>query len=585
MASLSKMQWIELGALFALFLFTSYLWTLPLQKNPYPFGESDAGVHLRINDYYVQTDRVFYRVPDEAADYLGYAHLGKGYLPSPPHYYLNLAILSSLTKERFFASYIFIAILSYFIIFSSYLLIRKLFNFPVAIVASFLLAFSMRDVWTYLWGQWPEKISYYLLPVVLYCFYRYTESYLGKLGRPGKQEQGWHGEQGRHSGHGQHGGRAGDYERGGEHERAGKRTEQPLYLYLLFATLLIQYLFHPQGFFHSAAALGVLSIAFMLLKRSWRIFNWKRVIILSLILVVLAIPVSMGTITVFQSKEVQVDKGDNPFTRLFYWYRPYSDVTGTPLFYFPYKDNYFGYWSLPFLIAGLLCVLILALRKKRSGVLMAAWLISLYIMLHLDVFGIGGRTHRSLPAEAHLFFPLMAIGAYYLPQLLPLARRVKKVAGYCLLGLLVVLMISYGASDTFAVFSNAYAGGSRITGPEAEAAEWIQANTPADAVVHIIPPHFNMFKMIKLYAFREAYNIYHRDDGVIKFDYVYFDLLDIQLRNPEVQGRGPVLHPAIPDSAQALGNLSRITPKLEQLQPVYSNDTVLIYKVTGEDYP
>jgi len=58
------------------------------------------------------------------------------------------------------------AIFASAILISIFFVINRLFGFLPAILSSFLLTFSMRDILPYLWGQWPERFAYAFIPLV-----------------------------------------------------------------------------------------------------------------------------------------------------------------------------------------------------------------------------------------------------------------------------------------------------------------------------------------------------------------------------------------------------------------------------------
>ena len=162
---------IEILSVVILYLAALYIWTLPIQKNRLPFGDVDASSHFAVGDYMVTHDKSIYKVPYYI--FSRYGGQNYGYLWYPPQYWTDTGIFQIIGEERVFPTFVMIAVFSSLIIISSYLLIRKLFGFWPAILSSFLLIFSTRDFMVYLWGQWPQAVSFAITPLVLYCFYHY----------------------------------------------------------------------------------------------------------------------------------------------------------------------------------------------------------------------------------------------------------------------------------------------------------------------------------------------------------------------------------------------------------------------------
>ena len=93
-----------------------------------------------------------------------------------------------------------------------------------------------------------------------------------------------------------------------------------------------------------------------------------------------------------------------PLSNLLKWYeRPQRNV-GVPDEYFNFKDVY-GYWVLPLLLLG---VGLIIWRRNSPDTLMIAYLITMYLFIHLENIGFP-RAHRFLEMEAWLFAPLIVI--------------------------------------------------------------------------------------------------------------------------------------------------------------------------------
>src|SRR3989344_3981360 len=209
---------LEVSVLVFVYLLGLYIWTLPLHRNPYPFGDVDASSHFAIGDLMSGQDRSVLYVPFYLQSrYGGQNDFKQGALWYAPQYWTNIGIVQLLGGDRTLPVFLLVAIFSSAILLTSYFLVRQLFGFLPGILSTFLLIFSARDYMIYLWGQWPQSLSFAYTPLVLYAFYQYTKHYLEK-------------------------------------------KEKPIYLYLMALFLAAQFFFHPQGLIASAAALIVYTI-------------------------------------------------------------------------------------------------------------------------------------------------------------------------------------------------------------------------------------------------------------------------------------------------------------------------------------
>ncbi len=76
-----------------LYLTCLYFWTLPMQKNPMPYGEVDAASHYAIADYTYQSDRSITTLPYYIDKRYGMDNKFKpNTLWYPPPFHTNLAI-------------------------------------------------------------------------------------------------------------------------------------------------------------------------------------------------------------------------------------------------------------------------------------------------------------------------------------------------------------------------------------------------------------------------------------------------------------------------------------------------------------
>lgn len=404
-----------------------------------PYGEVDAASHYAVADYTKLADRSITTLPYYIdMRYGGDNKFEQHVLWYPPPFHTGLAIAAVFGGEGYAPIFIANAIFCSLIILSIYFIMRKFFGFEAALVSSLLLIFSMRDIMVFLWGQWPERMGFAYLPLILYCFYKYCTSYLNN-------------------------------------------KEKRIYIYIMPLLLAVNFFIHPMDFFHSVAALVVLGL-FFLLKERRLFFSIKHVFAaIILFLFILSIFPSQ-TLNVFirtQSDEEGGSKGD--FTRLFYWFKPQKDNAGVPQSYFSYKEMIGPYWTIPFILVG---VLFLLLRRNRKDLVMLAWLVSLYIMIHLDVLG-KGRVHRSLSGTAHLFYPLIVLGIIYFISLIPVVKGYKSIIKYGVLVVFSILMIfSIGVAANKSL-GEAYGGISRVNSYQSELMGWlIESDVPKDAQMY-----------------------------------------------------------------------------------------------------
>ena len=412
-----------------LYLTCLYFWTLPIQDNPLPYGEVDAASHFAVADYTAHSDRSIQELPFYIDKRYNLDNRFRpGVLWYPPPFHTSLAIAAVVGGSSNIPIHLANAILSSLIVLSVYFIVRKFFGFEAALLSGLFLVFSMRDIMIFLWGQWPERMGFAYLPLILYCFYKYTNSYL-------------------------------------------KKDEKPIYIYIMAIFLAINFFIHPMDFFHSIAALLVISV-FFLIKERKLIFNIKHISAAVILFLLLLSIFPLQTMNV--ASRLQVDEGDpkdkGDFSRLFSWFEPQLDNTGVPQSYFSYKDMIGPYWTIPLILIGLL---FLTLRRKRKDLVMLAWIISLYVMIHLDFIG-KGRVHRSLSGTAHIFYPLLVLGILYLAVLIP--KKYKSLFRVGSLLLVTILMLSTIGIQSSTVLKNSYLGIQRINPYQYEFSQWMKEN-------------------------------------------------------------------------------------------------------------
>jgi len=393
-------KYLKVGIFIAVYLFALYMWTLPFQDNPVPYGEWDAISHWELGDFISQYDKTFVYLPS----FLDYSYgTDNRFKPHtlwyPPPFHTDFAIISAFSNDRMVPIFLTNAIFASSILISVFFVISRLFGFLPAILSSFILTFSMRDIMPYLWGQWPERFAYAFIPLILYCFYMYFTTY-------------------------------------------SKEKNKPIYLYVMSLLLAVNVFIHPLVFFHSLVGLFVLGVA-LAIKQKKIPFNGKQIgLALLFFLVLFAIfPYQTGNVIVsFTKSSTPEEMKHSIVSRLLQWAPNAEDFVGSvPASYFSFKDMH-GLWTAPFLLIG---ILILAVRRENRDIFLLAWLISLYLILHRDFIGKFTFLHRSLSATAHIFVPITVIGALSLSSLIKLPKIYKPFLKYGVVVLIVVLTLIY----------------------------------------------------------------------------------------------------------------------------------------------
>ena len=427
----------------ALYLTAIYLWTQPIQDNTMPYGEFDAISHIQVADYMSQSDKSLLYLPP----YIDLRYwIDNAYRPHTlwyhPPFHTNFAVMQVLGAERIVPIYLTNAIFSTAIIISVYFVMRRLFGFLPAVLSALLIIFSPRDFMPFLWGQWPERLAYAFIPLILYCCYMYYIAY-------------------------------------------SDNKDKPIYIYLTALFLAINMLIHPLVFFHSIFGLVVLAI-FLAIKEKKFPFNIKHISIsVMIIIVMLAIsPLQTGNVIIKFSKESS-EQTDSDFSRIFKWsFEPERFEGSVPASYFSFKEMH-GLWTMPFIVLG---ILFLAFRRERRDIFLLAWVVSLYLVLHRDFFGSMIFLHRSLSASAHIFAPLTVIGMLSLSSIVKLPRNYNTYIKYALAIVFIFLAISINGKSAYPVLKNAYGGLSRMNSAQFEVSEWLMENTELDENATIIGP-------------------------------------------------------------------------------------------------
>lgn len=442
------MKIYEIVYLVLLFIIGTLLWTLPIQKDNLPFGEGDAAWHFANGDWATKQNHVFWKLPFYISTwYYNYNKIiGPGALEYPPGYHLGYSIFQVFGGHRFIAPYILIAIGSFIGAFSVYLLLRKLYDFPTAMVASTAMVFSFREILVYLWGQRPTILSFAFVPLILYAYYKYVEQvYSG--------------------------------------------NKSPVYLYLTGVLLTLQFLVHPQGLLLSLTAIIFYTLA-QLIKTKKLPFtksmlgHYGIILILISFITIPFINIYLGAESGVQSKIEFKDMG-----RLFDWMEikdreGYPNSMGGPPVVFYEMDKVFFPFYFIAVVGG---VLFLFIRRQDRDVLILCWLAALYLMIHLDVFGVMGfgRLSRMLMGETALFYSIISIGIFGTASLFIKkeygSAPIKIIASFLLAGLVL-----YNGFTAYGMLKEAYKYPLRISQEQYLTAQWIDLNLPQDAYLYFV---------------------------------------------------------------------------------------------------
>jgi hypothetical protein len=197
-----------------------------------------------------------------------------------------------------------------------------------------------------------------------------------------------------------------------------------------------------------------------------------------------------------------------------------------------------------FLVIG---IAILFLRKEQRDIFLLAWLISLYLVLHRDLIGKFTFLHRSLSATAHIFIPIIVIGALSISSLIKIPKMYRSLLKYVIAVLIVAFTLMYNMPFAFSTLDNAYNSPLiRLNPAQIEVSEWLKDNIPEDRNVSIIGTPEQLDKKVwwmasyshRVSHYFEGFFTWSSEDeetkqriasGHLLSDYVVFDYSDIAL--------------------------------------------------------
>ncbi len=537
-----------------LFMVSLFVWTLPFRENQLPFGEGDSAWHFAIGDNIASKDHADFRLPY----YVGVWYYGWNRILGPfapeylPSNHVNYALMQAFGSGRFIPVFIYRAIASFLGVFAVFFLVSRLFGVLPGFIAGLGLAFSFREQMIFLWGQQPALIALVIVPVVMYAWYSFLSSFYSGSCRP-------------------------------------------VYLYMAFALLLSQYFLHIQGFLASLLILGFFTAAMAVKHRRLPVSkgNFRHFVAASAAFLVVALP--------FLVLYIGAPSGSPPvssFERLTEWNVPHSLVSGSfPPSFVSFSAEYPLFVRF-FLFAGiiLLFLRVMLVRPNARELLFLSWIIGVYFIFHLDVFGIidPGRVARMQVIEPALFFSLAALAVVWLPSTLASLLKSKgivfSIARYSLALILVLSLVVVSGKASGDNMKNAYQGILRITPVQAEFASWL-SSLPEKSYIHdpstkYFNPVFGNWRYPKLrwmLAISQRYvngyvgvnasqlEFLDRDNVYFLFDYSDLALL---ASNPDYASGAVAVASQLQQAEQSLFNGTK---------PLYDKNGIRLYNYSGNE--
>lgn len=520
----------EIIFLTILFIAAFWLWTLPIQKNSLPFGEGDAAYHFAYGDYTSYSDKTL----TERPPYLWFWYYIPGYYKvneQPPSARAGYAFMQILGGERIIPVYIFIAIASFLGIFSTYFLIKKLYGFAAGFgVGLLLLISSHRAVLYYLWGQRPTVASFAFIPIMLYAFYRYMDSYY-------------------------------------------KGENKIIYLYIFALLFSSSYLIHLQAIVLVVPIIFLYTLAMSFREKKIPVDrdNIKHIVISLIIIIVICLPFLPRYTEAGLSTET--DLGLHNVGNLFSWFKipPNNfDLNPTALIFI---DTYGTYFSLIPLLIG---ISYLVLKRNSKNLLIISALAGLYIMFHLDVFGLvvgaNQRQARYLIVETYFFFSVIMLGIIFLINFIKINKKYKNILKYGAATAFVIVILLTSGKQNYLLLANAYQGISRITPAQYEVSEWLSENVPENGAVHYYGVlTYPKYRFMSILSRRPAKDHRYSD---INERYLTEGLISAEFTHVVIDYSDSIL---IGDQNEVI-NLQKLEKSLINASLVYSKNNIGVYR-------
>ncbi len=512
---MDRAKTIEACTLAGLLLLAIFVWTIPFQKNQMPFGDVDSSTHFTLADSMGQTNKPIANLPAQFNNTY-YLKTNGGKLWYFPQYHTGAALFQIISGNRIVGAYLFFALMSTLIVISLFMLIKELFGLWPAAISSFWIIFSTRDMLWYVLGVYPQVAAFGMVPLFLYCAYKYINGYL-------------------------HG------------------TKEPKYAYLGAIILVMQIFTHPQSLLISVLTAGIYALVLISTRRKLP-FNFVHVLIGVAIFAVLVIPF----IGFFASEEA----GTLGFKAaeiggLFKWYG--TPVSGMSPDYYSFTSMH-GPILLPLAIVG---VILLFLRRKNEDLLMLSWLLAFYITLHMGLIGLS-RSLRFMEVEAHILVPIAVVGALRLPGIISMPSNVKNILRMGIAAALVGSVIFFLAIPSFAFLNGAFSGAGRITPAQLRATEWIKDSTNVQDTFYLLgTPSYAKRKWMRVLSLRQT-DFKNNEEWTVppealNHTYVVFDYSDFFA----LYGGFPQQLASLPNDEARFFNKSTIA---------YSKDNIRVYR-------
>lgn len=430
----------------AVYLFAMYFWTIPFTDNYLPYGDVDSSTHFALADYMAETNKATYYLPYYFN--FSYGDEGGGKLWYPPQYHTSAATLQKISgQDRVFSIFFFHALAATVLLLTSYLLMKKLYGFLPAITTMVLLIFSIRDIFWYLSGQYPQIMSFGIIPMTVYLAY---QLYISK------------------------------HQKENEDQEKNAKARGWTIAALLGVSLALQFFIHPQSILMSVIAIGFMSIVLWVKQKQFP-YDWHHTLLSITVAGILIAPFyqfPFGGSTIYQG-----EGGSLPFSlhleyfsSLFHWYG-ISEVIGVSKEYYSFKAMHGGVWIIPLFLIGLVFML---LKRRPQDIVYLALLVAFFVGVHDPLLGTG-RYERYLETEAMVMYPIVVIGLMSVISMVPKNIRLQLQGAGCII-LVVVASLTIGVKAK-GMMEHQFEDISRINQPRMDAATWMKNNLPQDADV------------------------------------------------------------------------------------------------------
>ncbi len=506
---------LELGLIFLLLGISIYFWTLPFQKNQLPFGDVDSSTHFTVADSMSQLDKPIIFLPAQFNNTY-YLKTNNGKLWYLPQYHTGAAIFQ-LISGRFVGAYLFFALMSTLIVLSSFVLIKELFGLWSAAISSFWLIFSTRDILWYVLGVYPQVASFGIVPLFLFCTYRYLTSFL-------------------------------------------KNEPKPAYAFAGGLLITMQFFVHPQAILISALTSVIFSIA-LLIKHKKIPFNIKHAALSAGIILILVLPF-LSFLTTVEAEAASLKLSEIP--SLLKWYG--TPVSGMPEGYYSFSGMH-GPILLPIAIIG---IILMILRRKDEDLLMLSWLFAFYIIMHMSLIG-WSRSLRFMEVEAHILIPIAVVGILRLPGMVKMPNEIKYLVRLGLAICLILLVLYFAARPTYNILNNAFEGTTRITSAQLKVTEWVKDSTKIQDTFYLFGTSiYSKKKWMRVLSLRQTDfkndNEFSVGPEALNHTYAIFDYSD-----------WIATYGGLPPQLVSLQNDELI--KFNNSEVVYSKENIRVYKV------